>query len=237
MIKKFSPFTACFFTFATLIVPPAHAAGWPTDFTAQYTIDAGFVSAGKASKQLRKLDNGHYEYHSKSSTTGMMAFLVKDKTDERSELVLHQNQPRPIKHVHVREGRKAKTATQKYNWKINEVESSVKGTIHRFTLPADAIDQGAYQLALMMRLANGERNFTLNVAEHKRMEQYPIRHIDSKKLKTALGKFETIVIHSKYKKQSTTLWCAPELDYLPVRIEHREGGVTYTANLVQLQKR
>ena len=66
------------------------------------------------------------------------------------------------------------------------------------------------------------------------MRTADVRNVGTKTVKTRAGKFEVVGIqHQKVgSSRTTTLWCARELDYLPVIIEqHRKGKLNFQALL------
>ena len=73
------------------------------------------------------------------------------------------------------------------------------------------------------------------VAGNDKFRRYPIRMIGREAVDTPWGRLQTIVIQRKEKKVTTTMWCAPRLHYLPVRIGHEEKGNRFTAELQALQ--
>ena len=63
---------------------------------------------------------------------------------------------------------------------------------------------------------------------------YVLFDVDKKTVQTKAGQFDVVGIEHQKEGSSrkTTLWCAPELDYLPVIIEqHRKGKLKFRASL------
>jgi len=54
---------------------------------------------------------------------------------------------------------------------------------------------------------------------------------------TPLGHFETLKVQRLGDQRETTLWCAPALHYLPVRIEQENRGSRVRLNLKSLQRK
>lgn len=91
----------------------------------------------------------------------------------------------------------------------------------------------------MTDLAEQKKSFTYRIADGGKLKDYDIRVIETETVTTPLGKIEAIKLirYRKDKnKRQTTLWCAPSLNYLPVKLEHTEkGGSVFTALLRRLK--
>ena len=102
----------------------------------------------------------------------------------------------------------------------------------------DAHDGVSIQYELMKDLMNSGPNTEYVLFEHDRQRQLNIDTVGTQTVKTRAGEFETIGIRHQAEGSSraTTLWCAPELGYLPVMIErHRKGKLQMRAQLVSYE--
>lgn len=219
-----------FFTFFSLLFFSMHvtSAGLPPSFVAKYKIKKGFIKIGNAKRQLETGKNGKYIYTSDSKTTGFVAALFSEHILQVTRFSFSNNMIKPEKYYYDRNNGK-KTVEQTYNWDTNIVRSKRNDKTFEYTFPNRVQDQSIYQLSLMLDLANGKRNFTYHIAENVRMVDYQVRKVGNERLKTDIGTFDTIIMKVKNNKIETTIWCAKALHYLPVKIEHKEGGITFTA--------
>ena len=68
---------------------------------------------------------------------------------------------------------------------------------------------------------------------------YEFEIIGEERVYTSLGSYKTIKIHHRryHKNKNITLWCAPELNYLPVKIIQEEiGKPTFESVLLSYQE-
>ena len=75
--------------------------------------------------------------------------------------------------------------------------------------------------------------------DYKKMKEYYFEIMGEERVYTSLGSFKTIKVqHKRYKKEKNiTLWCAPELNYLPVKIIQEETGKpTFISTLISYQE-
>jgi len=227
--------THVFFTMIVLLAAgaislPVNSAELPPEFTAKYDIKKGFLKIGNASRSFKKTSNGKYTYTSDSKTSGFIAALFKEHIFQSTTFDFENNLIKPLTYDYSRNGGK-KTVNQNYDWINQVVHSKRDNKLFEYEIPAKVQDQSIYQLSLMLDLADGKRNFTYHIAENVRMVDYSVKQINNKKLKTALGKLDTVVVRVENRKIKTTIWCARALNYLPVKIEHEEGGTTFTAHI------
>ena len=215
---------------ASIITPvlPVYSADLPPDFIAHYEIKKGFIQIGTAKRSLKRKNNDEAVYTSNSKTTGFISSLFKENILQTTRFSFKDNLIRPLVYFYNR-NRGKKTVEQTYNWQTNMVHSQRNDKLFEYEIPNIVQDQSIYQLSLMLDLADGKRNFTYHIAENVRMVDYHVRHISSKRLKTDIGTLDTIVMQVHNSKITTTIWCAKSLNYLPVKIEHEEGGTTFTA--------
>lgn len=113
-----------------------------------------------------------------------------------------------------------------FNWREHTVEGMVNGEPIEFELDGRVHDRVSIQYQLMLDLLNGgasDQYFMLDGDELKRLE---VKNIGSRTVKVPYGRFDVIGIQHGEKDSSrvTVLWCAKELDYLPVVIEQRRDG-------------
>ncbi|MCK4587906.1 MAG: DUF3108 domain-containing protein, partial [Gammaproteobacteria bacterium] len=75
-----------------------------------------------------------------------------------------------------------------------------------------------------------------NVADGGKLKSYDAVIQKTETIETPAGEFETIRVNRDDGKRVTTLWCAPDLNYLPVRIEHyKKGDTKVNAYLVKVK--
>lgn len=215
-----------------LVFSVAGAETLPPTFSAKYEIKKGFISIGFATRSFFTEEDKRY-YVSDSKTAGVIGALFKEHIIQKTHFLFEYGVVKPLSYHYDRNNGK-KTVKQTYNWKKGEVFSQRDDKSFEYKVPVGAQDQSSYQLALMIDLANGKRNFTYHIAENVRLMDYDVRHTGNEKISTIRGTLDTVVMQVKTKKVKITIWCAPKLHYLPVKIEHDEDGISFIAELVSL---
>jgi hypothetical protein len=87
---------------------------------------------------------------------------------------------------------------------------------------------------MMLALQQDKKDVTFNVADGGKLKEYRFKVVGQETLEVPAGTFATVKVTKlrNNKKRQTYVWCAPELNYLPVRIWQREtDDSVYTSDL------
>ena len=123
-----------------------------------------------------------------------------------------------------------------FNWDTNEASGTVGDEDVVLQLDGIAHDSVSIQYALMHDLLNGEPDDTYVLFDVDKMRVAEVRNVGTKQVKTKAGQYDVVGIQHQKQGSSrvTTLWCARELDYLPVIIEqHRKEKLNFRATLTE----
>lgn len=201
----------------------AFAAGPPQGFSAEYVLKRNGVALGLATRSLRPLKDGRYLYASTTSATGVIAWFVKDKIDEHSLFTLEQGRIHPLEYVYDRHGgSKTRRVKLVFDWTKGIVTNVIDGDPWRMEIPPDAHDKLSYQLAIMRDLQNGRKELNYAIADGGKLKNYSFHIIGEEQVDTAHGRLKVLKIRRLDDKRYTTIWCAPTMSYLPVRLEQQE---------------
>jgi len=121
-----------------------------------------------------------------------------------------------------------------FDWDTGEARGTVDGEEVLSIMDDLAYDRVSIQYELMHDLLNKGPSQNYTMFEIDRLRHVNVRNIGVRKVDVPAGKFEVIGIQHQAEgsRRVTTLWCAEELDYLPVIIEqHRKGKLRVRATL------
>jgi hypothetical protein len=225
----------CFLILVLLVFPitNSYAAGFPPLFKASYVVKKGPFELGHAVHELQAGPEGEMVYISSSDTTGLAELLFSDHIRETTRLKASNPVMIPLEYSYRRSGKRNSVISQQFDWEESAVTSHVDETEYMYSLLPGTIDLSAYQVRLMVDLASGQREFSYPVAGKAGIDTYHITHIGDDSIETALGMRDVVVIQRKTKR-TTTMWCAKDLYFLPVRIQHEENGNKFNAYLVSV---
>lgn len=205
----------------------------PQAFSARYEVTHSGLTLGEARVEYRKLDSNHYRYSSHTRPLGIATLLLRSELREVSEGRLTSDGFRPDRYEYNRSGRNAREIDLAFDWDRMRVIDATSGTPWKTPMPDDTLDRMVSQLQLMHDLASKEVDLSYPIADGGRIKHYQLRITGRETLQTPFGPLETLRItrSGENDRRSTTFWCAPALDYLPVRIDHREKGDNFTMAL------
>ena len=166
-------------------------------------------------------------------------FFKPDVVEETSIWQSIDNQVQPQFYSFERTGgKKDKFMALNFDWQADRLHIDDGKQPWQLKLEHGTLDKLVYQIALMSDLKTNKQQFNYRIADGGKLKTYDIRIITEEVIKTPLGKINTVKLiryRSNNNKRQTTLWCAPALNYLPVKLEHTEkGGSVFTALLRKL---
>jgi hypothetical protein len=194
-------------------------------FVASFVLKAFGTTVGRSEWRLVPIEDRRFLWESRSETAGAGALLRDVYITERSESEIHGQSFRPLAYQYDRYGKNAtRNVRVTFDWQNEAVFNTAQAHTWRMSLPPGTLDKLNYLLALMGDLVDGKRSMRYTIADGGRLKTYEMREAGSETLDTALGTLETLkmrrVRHADYGE--ATLWCAPALGFLPVKLENRD---------------
>lgn len=209
---------------AMLLSSVLHAAPLP-DFEASYQLKRGNLRIGTMVVELKTATDGSYQYESRSWPARWASWLFKDKLLETSHGHIIDGQVRPDRYHYRRSGgSREREAFLSFDWDNMTVENNVQDSPWKMDIPQGTLDKLVAQLGIMFALGKGKSEVTFNIADGGKLKEYRFKVLGHETLELPAGTFKTVKITMlrDNKKKETYFWCAPELNYLPVRIWQRK---------------
>lgn len=210
------------------------------DFSANYLVKLNSLQAGELKQTLSTNNDGSRVFKSSTQAKGVFAFFKPDLVEETS--IWHQQGGIIIPQSYLYQrtgGKKDKYIQLNFDWPTNRLHINDRKQPSSLKLEQKTLDKLVYQFALMSDLADHKTTFNYRIADGRKLKTYTIELLGKEIITTPLGQIETIKLIRKReqkKERQTTLWCAPALNYLPVKLEHIEkGGTVFTAVLRRLK--
>lgn len=234
-------FTTAFFLCLLLPSPPGNAEN-PADlpvFEAEYSLYAKNTKAARVVRNLTRLDENSYEYRSETKTVGLVSLFRKLHITESSRLVAEGGLLKPVHYRYKRTGhRKKRDVSIEFNWETGKIKNTINGDFWHLPIEPAVMDKLLYQLAIMYDLRNGKTPASYLVADGGGIKSYRFETLGEETVETPLGSFNAIkmVRHKPGSSRRSVFWCAPELGFLQVKVEHTEkDGSTTVAVLKSMQ--
>lgn len=196
-------------------------------FSASYTITWHGMSAGTAQLQLQRLADGRWSYQSLSTARGLFRIAMPAELRSRTLFTIREGRIVPELFT-ADDGATSSNKDQelKFDWVAGRVTGVAEKRRVDLPLQPGLLDTMSVQIALMHELLGGgtPRHFTL--VDKDRIKEYDYTAVGEESVGTPVGEQRTLVFRSSRPGSSTGtyFWCAPELGYLPVKVERREGS-------------
>lgn len=197
----------------------------PTPFEADYSVYRKGAKVAKMQRRFNQLENGHYFYRSETRTTGLVSLFRKDHIVEETTWKLSEEELFPSHYLYRHTGgKKDRHVEVNFDWRENTITNSINGASWQMPTQARIMDKLLYQLAIMQDLKSGRIPLSYTIADGGKIKPYHFEILGEERIKTDLGEFNTIKLfrHKPNSRRQSTLWCAKELHYLPVRLENIE---------------
>lgn len=204
-----------------------------TPHVAEYKVKVSVLS-GKLRTEVRLTDKG-YRAKSVLRAAGIASWFVRGDVTESSEFSIVPDGVRPLTYHSVDKISKDDVFMDfEFDWERNEVNGRINDEQFVLPLTEQAHDRVSLQYELMLDLLNDNRITEYNLLDDDEVKVLHVTYVGTEEIKVPHGTYKTIKIQHRKEKSDriTTLWCAEELDYLPVKIEqHRDGKLAVRAVL------
>lgn len=211
----------------------------PGFFEVNYTLYSNDMKAGLMERRFFKQEDGKYTFRSESKTTGLISLIKKVHILEVSNWDFVDANFTPLHYTYQHtKGKKSRDVEINFNWQKKQIINRVNdSTWHMQTQPG-ILDKLLYQLTIMSDLKSGHVPQSYTIADGGKIKQYTFEHIGDEVLKTPLGEFNTIklVRYKSNSKKQTFLWCAYDLDFLPVKVINTEKDDRLTTAIIKSVK-
>lgn len=214
---------------------PAGAETALTTHSAEYKLKMSVLS-GRLNTRLTLTEYG-YEATHHIKPTGMAKIFAGGEIHEVSGFETSNEGVLPVHYRSKDTLTKDKTdADVDFDWTTGAMTGLVNGQTLDDELEDVVHDRVSIQYQLMFDLLNGGPGETYVLYDIDKFKTLTVRNIGEKDVKVPAGRFHALGIQHQAEGSSrtTTLWCVPELGFLPVIIEqHRKGKLRMRARLTE----
>lgn len=213
----------------------AQAAEDPTvaTYTATYRAEYKGKDAGTAEFSVRYLaDRDIYEFSSSVLAKGLLKLARPKPAVERSQFRVTSAGVQPLEFWYEDGSRSGEDNFHVvFDWERRVATVSSDAGRREIALPGPTLDRGSLQAALMRDVAAAGLQPTYKLADEDSIADYAYTENGTATVQTGIGPVEARIVTQQRAGSSreTWLWLAPELRFLPVRIEQRRDGEVQTA--------
>ncbi len=208
-------------------------------FTAVYQLNRGQMIIGKVTTSLQLGTNGDYTYKSVTIPVGIVAAFSKDKITEIStgRILGHRVIPSSYSY-HRKRKKRPKVRKLQFDWRSNLVTAPGTTPLWNSTIATGTQDKASKTLSMMLSTPRNATDMQIQVVDKTKLKTYVLRKVKQEKIETAGKSFNAIKLNEAKLRQpaSTRYWLAPELNYLPIKVERKEKKDTFTMLLTKYNR-
>jgi hypothetical protein len=221
---------------ASLCCVAAHAQTDPFDepllpFEVVYDVGNNLISAGSANLSLKR-EGDEWVYSLTTRPKGVFKLTGKGKIQETSIFTVVKSaddnmQVLPKRYSYRQDEEAKRSVDAWFNWDNNELTYKRRGEEHTESFSDPVLDRLSVTLTVMNELKHRPfEEAKLTVFDTGRIKEVSFVNEGKETLNTRIGEVATIRVRSENVGSSrhTVTWFAPELDYVPVKIEQRKRG-------------
>lgn len=198
----------------------------PVPFRIAYELTRDGDEIAEVTRTLEESAEGRWRFTSRVEPSGILASVVGGAIEEVTELERAGDRLRPLHYRFRRHGLgREREVTVRFDWQRGRVVNEVNGNRWTMTVPEATLDKHALVLAVVEDLRAGRVAGEYPVADGGRLKTYVHEHLGEERVITPLGAFDALTLRRMRPgdQPPTLFWHAPGLDYVPVRIERRDG--------------
>lgn len=195
-------------------------------FEVEYEVGNNHINAGSALLQLKKNGN-NWVYSLKTKPTGVFKLTGKGNIQEISEFTVSNTtdtlEIKPQRYTYRQDKETRRSVDAWFDWSKNQLTYSRRGEETSESITGPLLDRLSVTLTVIDSLQReGFEETRLNVFDNGRVKTMLFANEGVESVKTRMGKLETIRVRSSAVgggTRHTITWFAPELGYVPVKIE------------------
>ncbi|HFC93279.1 MAG TPA: DUF3108 domain-containing protein [Leucothrix mucor] len=225
-MNVFKKFALTVGTVALLLGSSVYAM--PKALDANYSVYKGSMNLGDMNLSLSYSGN-QFHYYKNTQAKGFAALITKAKIIEKVDGSFNGNHIKPLKYYFLQSTRNS-SRVENTRFIRNMAQGAYKDKKFNLKLPTGTVDRASLELALANDMISNKPRLTYNVMERGELKQYIFARQGQERLTTPAGDFMTtkVKVVRAGNKRSTMFWLAKKLDYMPVKIVHREKNDVIT---------
>lgn len=205
-----------------LLLPLQAMATDLPEFRAVYDFERGRVTIGETRIALERSQDDIWRYTSESEAVGFISVFVDDVIREESIFRFEDGEFWPVSYEYKQENSsKNRDESIAFDWTDLIAQVNYRGHESQPALQPGMLDRFLLQLAITAHSQDGALDRTYRVIDNGRVLDFQLKSVGTESVKTPAGTFETLRVErvDRNSDKKLRLWLAPDLDYLPVRIE------------------
>lgn len=197
----------------------------------RFTLNGQYL--GKVTDTFKR-EGAHYQLTSIARPEGKLAMLLPTLTLS-SQGELRKRQFAPARFSQSRSNAPEKTAVADFDWQQSVLTHAYKGNSQSMPLPAQTLD-ALTQLYSFTQMDKLPDHLELPITNGRKLMRYRYKRQPAEQIEAALGTFESVEYRriASADENAISVWIAPALNHLPLRIRVREDTGVFEQQLVEI---
>ena len=216
-----------------------YSLGWsiPSEFQAIYNAQLKQVD-GQVMMTLKKVQVNLYSYEIITRPSGFWRVIIDGSIREKSTFVFNDGLVQSKTYELTDTIRsKPRQSLAIFDWDNLLLSGNYKDRKFELPLNIDVIDRATLQIAIIANNQGPNLSSDYYILDRDKVLKVQVNKKDTVNVRVPFGEFETIEIQHRSEQSEITnsLWLAPELGYIPIKIAQKEDGkIVFSASLSQL---
>ena len=211
----------------------------PADYEAVYSVK--LMQADGTLRAKLKNNNGTYIYTLKTEPTGFWKLIANGSINESSQFEIVDGEIRSINYrLNDTIRRNPRESVVDFDWSKKTIQGFYKDRMIDFYIERRILTRILLQIEIMHQKQRNNLEDSYLIIDKDEIKEIEITSSNSgKKISVPFGSYEVFEVshRSKNSNRINTFWLAPDLDFIPLKLEQTEGNkVNFEANLVQLTR-
>jgi len=199
-----------------------------TEFEARYDVFRSGVKIAQMQRSVNRQDDGRLIYRSETNVSGLVSMFRKDRIIEQSTWQYTNGQVIPQYYEYQHSGTsKNRDVTIEFDWNKKLITNSVNGDPWRMPTSEGILDKLLYQYSIMLDMQAGKSSLRYTIADGGMEKIYIFEKLGEEVVETPLGNLNTVKMrrHRPDSDRESIFWAAPDIGYLPIKLENIDDGV------------
>lgn len=209
----------------------------PSEFQAIYNAQLKQVD-GQVMMTLKKEQDNLYSYEIITRPSGFWRVIIDGSIREKSTFVFNDGLVQSKTYELTDTIRsKPRQSLAIFDWDNLLLSGNYKDRKFELPLNIDVIDRATLQIAIIANNQGPNLSSDYYILDRDKVLKVQVNKKDTVNVRVPFGEFETIEIQHRSEQSEITnsLWLAPELGYIPIKIAQKEDGkIVFSASLSQL---
>jgi len=197
-------------------------------FEARYVVSYSGINMGEGIMRLKVDGPGRWVYQSTTKPNALVRIVRSDDAVERSWFEWVGNSVKPIHYQfrHTSGDKTLEDVESHFDWEQNQVTVRIAEETSKLDLPQGALDRLTWNLMLMIgiKAQSIPAPLTFTVLDEDEFKRYSFEPGEMEVVETSAGDYQARPWTRHHGSRTTVIWCAPELNQLPVIVAQSRKG-------------